>query len=127
MTQRNQRHGFSEEPHHFPGANEVIANVEPQKLKIGDGGRVVIPAEMRAAMMVKPGDVVTAEIVDGELRITSPMVALRRIQALARNYKKPGESVVDEFLADKYAEVAREDDEERAWQEAYADRVKGRK
>ena len=127
MIHQIENNGFSEEPPQFQGANDAIANVEPQKLKIGDGGRVVIPAEMRAAMMVKPGDMVTAEIVDGEFRIISPMVALRRIQALARNYKKPGESVVDEFLADKYAEVAREDEEERTWQERYDKRVKGRK
>jgi hypothetical protein len=71
--------------------------------------------------------VVTAEIVDGEFRIISPMVALRRIRALALSCKRPGESVVDEFLADKYAETAREDEEERAWQKAYADRIQGRK
>ena len=38
-------------------------------LKITDGGRLVIPAAMREAMGVGPGDTVSAICVDGELRL----------------------------------------------------------
>jgi hypothetical protein len=67
---------------------------------------------MRAAMMVKPGDTVTAEVVEGEFRIVSPEVALKRVQAFAREWKakKPGVSVVDELIAERREEARREDE-----------------
>lgn len=46
---------------------------------------------------------VTASVVDGELRVISPLAAVRQVQRMAQNYKKPGESVVDEFLAERRA------------------------
>ena len=75
--------GLSEEPQAFEPPVAVNASVGRARLRVGDGGRIVIPAEMRAAMLVKPGDTVTAEVVDGEFRIVSPKVAIRKAQALA--------------------------------------------
>jgi AbrB family looped-hinge helix DNA binding protein len=108
----NQK-GFAEEPQRFEGKDEEgLRSVPYTRLKIDSAGRVVIPAEMRAAMMVKPGDTVTAQIVDGEFRIVSPAVALKRVQAFARKWKAehPGESVVDELIAERREEARREDE-----------------
>ncbi|MGB3386939.1 MAG: AbrB/MazE/SpoVT family DNA-binding domain-containing protein [Pseudaminobacter sp.] len=82
------------------------------RLKIDAAGRLVIPAEMRAAMMVKPGDTIMAEVRDGEFRIVSPTVALRRVQAFARKWKaeNPGVSAVDELIAERREEARREDE-----------------
>jgi AbrB family looped-hinge helix DNA binding protein len=113
--------GFAEEPQQpFERSNE-LQSVDHTRLKIGEAGRIVIPAEMRAAMMVKPGDTVTAEVTDGEFRIVSPGVALKRIQAFAKEFKakNPGVSVVDELIADRRAEARREDErDERLQREA---------
>ncbi len=104
--------GFSEDPSKFEAEPAGLASVEHARLKIDSAGRIVIPAEMRAAMMVKPGETVVGHVVDGEFRIVSPAVALKRVQAFARKWKAehPGESVVDELIAERREEARREDE-----------------
>ena len=111
--------GFSDESQPFKAQSGAVESVGRAKLKIGGAGRIVIPAEMRQAMMVKPGDTVTAEVVDGEFRIVSPRIALKRVQALAQKYKKPGVSVVDELIAERRAEARRETEEANAWRKEH--------
>lgn len=74
-----------------------------ERLRVGDGGRVVIPAAMREEMSIKPGDDLVAHVEDGVLHLISFEENLRRIQDEVSKYKKPGESVVDEFLAERRA------------------------
>jgi bifunctional DNA-binding transcriptional regulator/antitoxin component of YhaV-PrlF toxin-antitoxin module len=102
--------GLSEEPRPFEQEPAELASVGYMRLKIDSAGRIVIPAEMRAAMLVKPSDTVTAEVANGELRIVSPEVVLRQIRALARQQKRPGVDEVDEFIADRREEALRVDE-----------------
>jgi AbrB family looped-hinge helix DNA binding protein len=113
--------GFSEEPQTFENVPTGLASVGYTRLKIGEAGRIVIPAEMRAAMMVKPGDTVTAEVVEGELRIMSRAVVLDRISSEARKFKErhPDVSVVDELIAERRAEAQKELEEANAWRKAH--------
>ncbi len=74
-----------------------------ERVRLGEGGRFVIPAAMREAMGVKPGDELVLHVVDGELRVRNWRDAIRRIQAEAARLKKPGASVVDEFLKGRRA------------------------
>jgi AbrB family looped-hinge helix DNA binding protein len=111
--------GFAEEPQTFENAPTNLASVGYTRLKIGEAGRIVIPAEMRAAMMVKPGDTVTAEVVEGEFRIVSPAVAIRRAQSLARKILPADVSWVDELIADRRAEARREAEEADEWRKAH--------
>lgn len=74
-----------------------------EKVRLGEGGRFVIPAAMREAMGVKPGDELVMHVVDGELRVRNWRDAIRRVQAEAARLKKPGASVVDEFLKERRA------------------------
>ena len=104
------RKGLAEEPRPFGHDDSGLASVDYTRLKIDSAGRIVIPAEMRAAMMVKPGDTVTARVVDGEFRIVSPEASLRRVQAIARKIIPPGVSLVDELIADRREEALREDE-----------------
>ena len=71
-------------------------------------GRVLIPAEFRRALGLKAEEPMNICVVDGELRLSSRMEGIRRVQAIAAKYKRPGVSVVDEFLRDKREEAARE-------------------
>lgn len=103
--------GFAEEPQPFESGSGKTGSTAPARLRIDSAGRIVIPAEMRAAMLVKPGDTVTARVEDGEFRIVSPEAALRRVQAFARKWRaeNPGLSVVDELIAGRREEARQED------------------
>jgi AbrB family looped-hinge helix DNA binding protein len=114
--------GFAEEPQHlFDQSPTDLQSVPRMRLKIGEAGRIVIPAEMRAAMMVKPGDTVTATVIEGEFRIVSPEVALRRFQAIGRAWRErnPGVDLVDELIADRREEARREAEEADEWRRAH--------
>jgi AbrB family looped-hinge helix DNA binding protein len=113
--------GFAEEPQSFESEPTDLASVTHARLKIGEAGRIVIPAEMRAAMMVKPGDTVTAEVVEGEFRIVSPAVALKRFQAVGREWRKrnPGIDLVEELIADRREEARREAEEADEWRKRH--------
>jgi bifunctional DNA-binding transcriptional regulator/antitoxin component of YhaV-PrlF toxin-antitoxin module len=111
--------GFAEESQPFEGAE--LRSVRHTRLKIDNAGRILIPADMRAAMMVTPGDTVTAEVIDGEFRILSPDVALKRVQAFAKEFKakNPGADVVEELIAERRAEARKEAEEADAWRKAH--------
>jgi AbrB family looped-hinge helix DNA binding protein len=78
--------------------------------KIGEGGRVVIPAEVRQALGLKSGSQVLLSVEDGELHILTTRQATRRAQKLAEPYIQPGVSVVDELIAERRAEDARDEE-----------------
>lgn len=69
---------------------------------------MVIPAEMRAALGVGEGDVLSGRVVDGELRLLSKEAAVRKAQELVRQYIPEGVSLVDELIEERRAEAARE-------------------
>ncbi|MBK6639583.1 MAG: AbrB/MazE/SpoVT family DNA-binding domain-containing protein [Rhodocyclaceae bacterium] len=77
-------------------------------MKTSEGGRVVIPAEIRRALGIKDGDTVLFEQLDGEARITTREAQLRMAQALVRRYVPEGVSLADELIADRRAEAERE-------------------
>ena len=76
-------------------------------LQIGADGRVLIPAEMRRAMKIDDTGKLNAELVDGELRLFSPAVALEKLQTLFSPLREEP-SLVDELLAERRTEAARE-------------------
>ena len=86
-----------------PALTGPFPDVTPRALKVTLDGRFQIPRDMREAMRVGADGQVTARVDDGELRVVSQAVAIRQVQARMRRYKKPGESVVDEFLAERRA------------------------
>lgn len=107
MNPDEKEPGFAEQPQASYAA-ELRRQVlrEPpryEKLRLGDGGRLVIPAAMRAEMGVRPGDTLIAHMEEGELRLISRNRALHQVQEKAKQRKRPGESVVDEFLAERRA------------------------
>ncbi len=81
-----------------------------QSTKVSEGGRVVVPAEIRKALNIKDGDTVLWELREGEARLTTRQARLRRAQELVSKHcpVAPGASVVDQFLAERRAEAARE-------------------
>lgn len=78
-------------------------DIKPQTLKVASDGRFLVPAAMREAMLLDHEGHVTARVEGGELRVASPAVAVKQAQSRLRKYRKPGESVVDQFLAARAA------------------------
>ena len=85
------------------------SSVTSAQLTIGLEGRFVIPAEMRAAMQIGSDGTITARVVDGELRVIAPAVAIRRAQEMVRSAIPSGASLADELIAERRAEVNMED------------------
>jgi AbrB family looped-hinge helix DNA binding protein len=105
--------GFAEEQTKFtspPELDDPARERNEARLKIGPGGRVVIPAEMREALGAEEGDTLLASVVDGEMRLVSTQTAIKRAQAIVRAYiPAGGPSLVDELIADRRAEAAAEE------------------
>lgn len=79
-----------------------------QRVKVVEGGKLVIPAAFRREMGISPGDTVIVELDQGELRVRSLSAAIRRVQARMRELNPDGRSLADELIADRRAEAARE-------------------
>lgn len=81
----------------------------PDTVTVGPDGRIVIPVQFRRALQIEPGDEVRLRMVDGELRVIGRKAAIEQAQALVRKFVPEGVSLVDELIAERRAEVARED------------------
>jgi len=77
-------------------------------VKLSEGGRVVVPAALREKYGFAIGDTLVWQDDEDGLRLVSRREGIRRAQKMLAKYKRPGESVVDEFLAERRAEAARE-------------------
>jgi AbrB family looped-hinge helix DNA binding protein len=76
---------------------------------VSEGGRVVIPAELRAKLGINVGDRWVWQEEDGRLVLTTRRAAIRRAQAIVARYNnKPGVSMVDELIRERREEAARE-------------------
>lgn len=80
------------------------------KMKMSEGGRVVIPAEIRQSLGLKEGDAVLFELREGEAVITTRAALIRRAQATFQKWFPPeaGRSLVDEFIAERRLEAGQE-------------------
>jgi antitoxin PrlF len=71
-------------------------------------GRIVIPAECRAAAGLKPGEELLVEVVgEGEVRLRTRLQALKEAQAIVARYSS-GRDLVAELIAERREEAARE-------------------
>ena len=80
------------------------------RAKIGPGGRIVIPADVRGAMGVTEGDVLLGELDGATLQLSSTGGLIASIQSEMRKLVPPGVSVVDEFLAERRAMWGEDED-----------------
>jgi AbrB family looped-hinge helix DNA binding protein len=80
------------------------------QVTVGERGRVVLPSAVRTELDLKPGThmLLTTEH-DGSLRLRPYRVVAEQSRGLLRDL--PGGSMVDELLAERRAEAAREDEE----------------
>jgi AbrB family looped-hinge helix DNA binding protein len=83
-------------------------NTPSVKVRLGPDGRVVVPAAIRDALGLKEGDVLFARLEGGEIKLLTPQAAMRRAQAIVRQFVPADVSLVDELIAERRREAARE-------------------
>lgn len=88
----------------------MSSELQSATVMVGPQGRVVIPAELRRAWKLEPGEVLVARLEDDVLVLERPAQILERIRdrfAQARGESNP----VDELIVERRREAEREDRE----------------
>lgn len=88
-----------------------MAHTERQ-IVVGDRGRVVLPSEVRSALGLKTGSrLLLSTETDGSLRLRPYRSVADQGRGMLAGLAPEGESMVDELLAERRREAAREDRE----------------
>ena len=78
------------------------------EVRVGPQGRVVIPATLRKALALRPGDTLLARVENGRLILEKRDAILARVRS--RYAKLPAEvSLVDDLIEERRAEASQED------------------
>jgi AbrB family looped-hinge helix DNA binding protein len=83
--------------------------LHPARVRVEANGRVSIPAEFCRALGLNENEHVIVALEDDAIRLMSVPSAVKRAQAIVRRFVPPGVSLVDELIAERRAEGARED------------------
>jgi len=78
------------------------------RVSVDDAGRVVIPAKMRSALGIEGGQNLTITMEGDVITLQTLQSVIRHAQVLARKKRKTKGSVVDELIAERRAEAAKE-------------------
>lgn len=78
--------------------------------KLGEDGRVVIPAALRKEIGLHPGDTIVIESDGDSLLLRSYERVLREVQEAFAPYRVPGTHATDELVAERRADAAAEDE-----------------
>ena len=70
-----------------------MEDMTAQRVRIIEGGKLVIPALMRRELGIATGDTVLVDVEDGELRVRSLSQAVARAQAILRRHVPEGVSL----------------------------------
>lgn len=73
--------------------------------KLGENGRVVIPADFRRRLGLKPGDPLVVRLDEDGLRIESRRAAVRAAQRMIRERVPKGELLTERLFAMRRAEA----------------------
>jgi AbrB family looped-hinge helix DNA binding protein len=78
-----------------------------QTIRVSQGGRVVIPADLRELLHIEQGDELIMEARDGSLVITSKAERIRQVrdEIQAQLPQLKGISLADEVIAERRAEA----------------------
>lgn len=78
------------------------------RVAIDAGGGIIVPPEYLDVLGLRVGDEVVLRLDDDQLRIETIDAAIRRAQELVGRYVPAERSLVDELIAERRAEAARE-------------------
>ena len=74
-------------------------------VRVGPKGRIVLPIEARRALGIQEGDELVAILEEDGIRLMTRKAAIRSLKEM---FKDVEGSLVDELIADRRAEAARE-------------------
>lgn len=78
------------------------------RLVVRPDGSILLPKEILTAFNAEGGGVVMAKLDGDTFGLISAETAMQSLREIAKRYVKPGVSIVDELIADRRAEAARE-------------------
>ncbi|MGC1467365.1 MAG: AbrB/MazE/SpoVT family DNA-binding domain-containing protein [Pseudolabrys sp.] len=110
LVREDARHAAS----HLPvtaDAPAIGSERNSNRIRLGPSGQVTIPITILKSLGLKEGDLLIANAEDDEVRLMTIPVAVRKAQALVRQYAPAGISLVDELLEDRRREVESEQGE----------------
>ena len=84
-----------------------MAEKKYHEVRVGPQGRLVIPASIRRAMGIVPGEILIARTKDGQLVLEKPDRIMARLKKTFENVS-PDVSLADELIAERREEVLRE-------------------
>ena len=77
-------------------------------VRVADGGRIVIPAEVRERLGLKVGTDLVMTVTDDHVTLMNVKAARRRARRRVRRYVPPDVSLSEELMAERRKEAARE-------------------
>lgn len=83
---------------------------DTMRVRVGQKGRIVLPAAARAALEIEEDDELIAIVEDRQIILMTRDEALRQLRGMCS-----GMGTVDEFLAERRETAARENAEVDAW------------
>ncbi len=78
------------------------------RTKVRQGGRIVIPVNMRRQLGIEVGENVNVSLENNSILIMTQKEGIRKAQELVRKFVPEGISLVDELIADRRREAANE-------------------
>ena len=82
--------------------------MQSEMTRMGENGRVVIPAPIREAIGLKPGERLAITVEDYGLRIQTFRQQIAEARAALREVIEPGRSLSAELIAERRLEAKRE-------------------
>jgi AbrB family looped-hinge helix DNA binding protein len=82
--------------------------MQVEMARMGENGRVVIPAPVREAVGLKPGDCLAVTVEEFGVRIQTVRQQMAEAQAALRKVIGPGRSLAAELIAERRLEAKRE-------------------
>lgn len=90
------------------GGLSGVWHMRAVRVRLGKGGRLVIPAEYRRALGLRDGDEVMVQLEGDGLRILAIRQAIRYAQGLVRQYVAAERSLADELIRERRQEASDE-------------------
>ena len=91
--------------------SDNVTKIVEGKARINENGRIVIPAEIRQKLDIRPGDTLYLTAEGDTLKIESHRARIRRIQESLRRFIPADRLLSEELIADRREEARREMEE----------------